>query len=220
VSCVQPVRFTFMIVLISSIRIPSSMCGIYGLRPSYCRLPYYGARNCLEGQESVMSVLGPMTNSLSGLKIFTKVSCRYFPFIGQTIILSIRQAIIDSRPWILDPMCIRKSWDQEAYELVEHGGRGGRKCFAMLCDDGLVKPHPPVFRAMDMMRKALEAAGHQGMYRFSLVIHVQLMSGQVIEWENRKHDDIFYNVVCTNLVHALGTAETTKGKTNIFGGWG
>ncbi|KAB5588808.1 Amidase [Ceratobasidium theobromae] len=143
-----------------SIRIPASMCGVYGLRPSYCRLPYYGARNCLEGQESVMSVLGPMCNSLSGLKIFTK-------------------AIIDSRPWVLDPLCIRKVWDEDAYQLIEHGGRG-RKCFAVLYDDGLVKPHPPVFRAMDMVRKALEAAGHQGEI--------------VIEWENRKHEEIFYNI--------------------------
>ncbi|KAF8601153.1 general amidase [Ceratobasidium sp. AG-I] len=141
-----------------SVRIPASMCGIYSLRPSYSRLPYYGARNCLEGQESVMSVLGPMTNSLSGLKIFTKT-------------------VIDTRPWMRDPLCIRKVWDEEAYQLVEHGGRGGRKCFAMLYDDGLVKPNPPVFRAMDMMRKALESAGHE-----------------VIEWENRKHEEIFINV--------------------------
>ncbi|KAG8771101.1 hypothetical protein FRC12_003861 [Ceratobasidium sp. 428] len=141
-----------------SVRIPASMCGIYSLRPSYCRLPYYGARNCLEGQESVLSVLGPMANSLSGLKVFTK-------------------AVIDTRPWLRDPMCIRKVWDEEAYQLVEHGGRGGRKCFGLMYDDGLVKPNPPVFRAMDIMKKALEAAGHE-----------------VIEWENRKHEDIFVNL--------------------------
>ncbi|CAE6440491.1 unnamed protein product [Rhizoctonia solani] len=141
-----------------SIRIPSAMCGLYGLRPSCCRFPYYGARNTMEGQESVMSVLGPMSNSLSGLKIFSK-------------------AIIDSRPWLRDPLCIRKAWDQEAYELVEHGGPGSKKCFAMLYDDGLVKPHPPVFRAMEMMRNALLAAGHE-----------------VIQWENRRHEDLFYNV--------------------------
>ncbi|CAE7114136.1 unnamed protein product [Rhizoctonia solani] len=86
-------------------------------------------------------------------------------------------AIIDTRPWLRDPLCIRKAWDQEAYELVDHGGRGAKKCFAMLCDDGLVKPHPPVWRAMDMMKRALLAAGHE-----------------VIEWENRRHEDLFYNV--------------------------
>ncbi|KAG9076582.1 hypothetical protein FRC06_009428 [Ceratobasidium sp. 370] len=141
-----------------SVRIPASMCGIYSLRPSYCRLPYYGARNSLEGQESVLSVLGPMTNSLSGLKMFTK-------------------AVLDTRPWLRDPMCICKVWGEEAYQLVEHDGRGGHKCFGLMYDDGLVKPNPPVFRAMDIMRKALEAAGHQ-----------------VIEWENHRHEDIFVNL--------------------------
>jgi hypothetical protein len=32
----------------------------------------------MEGQESVMSVLGPMSNSLSGLKIFSKVNSDLF----------------------------------------------------------------------------------------------------------------------------------------------
>ncbi|QRW09433.1 amidase [Ceratobasidium sp. AG-Ba] len=67
--------------------------------------------------------------------------------------------------------CIRKVWDE--HQLVDHGGRGGKKCFGLMYDDGLVKPNPPVFRAMDMMKKALEAAGHE-----------------VIEWENCRHEDI------------------------------
>ncbi|KAG9105253.1 hypothetical protein FRC07_009452, partial [Ceratobasidium sp. 392] len=88
-----------------------------------------------------------------------------------------KKAMIDDRPWLRDPMCVCKVWDEEAYQLVEHGGRGGRKCFGLIYDDGLVKPNPPVFRAMDIMRKALEAAGHE-----------------VIEWENRRHKDIFVNL--------------------------
>lgn len=77
--------------------------------------------------------------------------------------------MIDARPWTRDPLCIRKVWDSEAYELVEHGGRGGKKCFAMLYDNGLVRPNPPIYRAMNMVRKALEAAGHQGTVIFNLL---------------------------------------------------
>ena len=60
------------IILVSSLRIPSTFCGLYTLRPSYERLPYAGAANALEGQESISSVLGPMTNSIAAVRIFTK----------------------------------------------------------------------------------------------------------------------------------------------------
>lgn len=92
-----------------SLRIPSAFCGLYTLRPSYERLPYYGAVNALEGQESISSVIGPMANSMSGVKIFTK-------------------AIIDSKPWTKDPLVLRKEWSEKEYRLSDHGG-GKSLCF-------------------------------------------------------------------------------------------
>ncbi|QRV80629.1 amidase [Ceratobasidium sp. AG-Ba] len=142
-----------------SVRIPASASGIYSLRPSYARFPYYGVLGTRDGQDSVLSVLGPMSNSISGLKVFTK-------------------AVIDSRPWLRDPQCLPMTWNEEAYQLIEHGGRGGRKCFGLMYDNGLVKPHPPVVRAIHVMKQALEAAGHE-----------------VIEWKNDRHKDILVNLV-------------------------
>ncbi|KAF8592811.1 hypothetical protein BDV93DRAFT_462314, partial [Ceratobasidium sp. AG-I] len=55
---------------------PLAVCEIYGPRSSYYRLSYNGARSTLDGQELIMSVLGPMVNSISGLKIFTKAGCQ------------------------------------------------------------------------------------------------------------------------------------------------
>jgi amidase len=95
------------------------------------------------GQESISSVLGPMSNSLSGVKIFTK-------------------AIIDSKPWLKDPLVIRKPWSESEYMLENHGGPGAQLCFAIMWDNGVVVPHPPLKRAMDMTKKALELAGHKG----------------------------------------------------------
>ena len=158
-----------------SLRIPSAFCGLYTLRPSYERLPYHGAANTLMGQESISSVLGPMSTSISALKLFTK-------------------AIIDGRPWGRDPLVIRKVWNEEEYRLVEHGGGRGL-CFAILWDDKLVKPHPPLIRAMSMVKTALEREGHRG----KLIPLPILVPNQpipiVIDWEPLNHIDIYRNAV-------------------------
>ncbi|BGO99797.1 putative amidase (putative) [Rhodotorula toruloides] len=43
-----------------SVRIPSAMCGLHTIRPTTRRVPYGHATNSLLGQESVLSVAGPM----------------------------------------------------------------------------------------------------------------------------------------------------------------
>ena len=124
-------------------RIPSTFCGLYTLRPSYERLPYTGALNALEGQESISSVLGPMTNSIEAVKIFTKV-------------------ILDAKPWLKDPLVIKKPWSVGEYNLADHGYRGSQLCFGMMWDNGVVRPFPPMHRAMVITKAAIEAAGHKG----------------------------------------------------------
>ncbi|KAI0727609.1 general amidase [Fomitopsis betulina] len=149
-----------------SVRIPSAFCGLYGLRPSYERLPYAKALNSMQGQESILSVLGPMAHTVSGVRAFTK-------------------AVIDARPWRKDPLAVRKEWSWREYALAEHG-EGGRMCFAIMWDNGVVRPHPPVRRAMELTKKALEAAGHI-----------------VIDWENYQHLEIHE---CTERIFAADDA--------------
>ncbi|KAF8591861.1 general amidase [Ramaria rubella] len=123
-----------------SIRIPAHFNGVYGFRPSFHRLPYRGALNTLEGQDSLPSVLGPLSPSFAGVKLFMK-------------------AIIDAKPWRRDPLAINKPWDQRGYELTEHG-HGRKLVFGIIWNDGVVVPHPPVVRALAMTREALVSAGH------------------------------------------------------------
>ena len=125
------------------------MNGTYGFRPSYGRLPYAGGVNSMEGQDSLLSVLGPLSNSLNGIKTLVK-------------------AVSDAKPWLRDPLARRKKWDEEGYALAEHGG-GQNLCFGILWDDGYVVPHPPVLRALEMTKAALLAAGHKGPSRASLM---------------------------------------------------
>ncbi len=78
----------------------------------------------MEGQESISSVLGPMTNSIEAVKIFTK-------------------SVIDAKPWLKDPLVIKKAWNEDEYNLVDHGGPGGLLCFAIMWDNEVVRPFPP-----------------------------------------------------------------------------
>jgi len=109
-----------------SVRIPSAFCGIYGLRPSSNRIPHTGCINSMEGQDSLPSILGPMSNSLAGIKTFI-------------------HAVVSEQLWLKDPLAVRKPWSEDEYMLVEHGGGKGL-CFAVMWDNGIIRPHPPVIR--------------------------------------------------------------------------
>jgi amidase len=71
------------------------------------------------------------------------------------------QAVMSKKPWLRDPLVIRKQWDEEEYKLVEHG-RGRDLCFAVMWHDGVAVPHPPIIRALEMVKTALLAQGHKG----------------------------------------------------------
>jgi len=159
-----------------SIRIPSSFNGLYGLRPSIGRVPYAGCVNSLEGQESVLSVLGPISKSLVGVKSFIK-------------------SVVSHTPWLKDPMAVRKPWNDAEYNLCDHGEGKTPLCFAILWHDEVVVPHPPVFRALERTKEALIQAGHRGMYCSHLITYPRSDLFLVIDWKPLNHIDIYKNVV-------------------------
>lgn len=99
----------------------------------------------MEGQDSVPSVLGPISNSMEGIKIFMK-------------------AVASQEPWLRDPLAVRKRWNEDEYNLIDHG-KGEQLCFAILWHDEFVVPHPPILRGLEMTKEALIAAGHKGCTR-------------------------------------------------------
>ncbi|KAF2201094.1 amidase signature enzyme [Delitschia confertaspora ATCC 74209] len=89
--------------------------GIYGLRPTSYRLPVEGLSATMMGHEQVVPVIGPLSTSLEGIKLFMKT-------------------LIDAKPWIREPSLLPKKLK-----------------VAVMWDDGVVRPHPPVLRALEMV---------------------------------------------------------------------
>jgi amidase len=116
----------------------------------------------MEGQEAIPSVLGPISSSVNGLKIFMK-------------------AMADAKPWLSDPLSLRFPWDEQAYRLADHGGEGGKLCFAILWDDGVCKPMPPYERAL---RETKGSGGCRtyGWAAHSLTANDNLITVVVIDW--------------------------------------
>ncbi|PSN59488.1 amidase [Corynespora cassiicola Philippines] len=121
-----------------SIRIPSHMLGLYGLKPSSTRLPYQGVAVSTEGQEHVPSVIGPMSRNIDSL-------------------VSVTKAVIDASPWLADPKVCPVPWRGDTYEDVQRRPM----VIAAMRDDGVVRPHPPVARVLDEVVARLTSAGHE-----------------------------------------------------------
>jgi amidase len=121
-----------------SIRFPSALNGIYGLRPSAGRVSYGRVKTSMNGQESVSSVIGPMTRSLSNIRLFL-------------------QSTLATKPWLVDPKVHNIPWREDLFEE----GQMNKLCFGVIQFDQLVHLTPPVQRAIKMSINALQIAGHQ-----------------------------------------------------------
>jgi amidase len=116
-----------------SIRSPAANCGVFGLKPTAFRLPTDGWGYMMAGADTVETVLGPLSTTLEGVKVFMKT-------------------VIDSEPWIEEPALIPIPWRS----FVVPEDRPLR--IGVLWHDGIVRPHPPVTRALKQVTEALK--GH------------------------------------------------------------
>ncbi|PYH48277.1 amino acid/polyamine transporter [Aspergillus saccharolyticus JOP 1030-1] len=121
-----------------SVRIPQSLMGLYGLKPSSSRLPYHGVPVSTEGQEHVPSSIGPMGRDLSSL-------------------CYVSRALITAKPWVFDPNCPPLPWNEDAFRRIQ----SRPMVIGLIADDGVVKVHPPIERALRELSATLEAHGHE-----------------------------------------------------------
>ena len=153
-----------------SIRSPSANCGLYGLRPSSYRIPFGGVAATMGGQEQIVAVLGPLSTSLEGVKLFMKT-------------------VINGKPWLNEPSLVPFPWrDQESY-LTKPSGK--RVKVGVMWHDGVVKPHPPVMRALQEVVDKLK----------------NMRSVEIVEWKPYKHDEAWS--IISNMYFCDGGQEET-----------
>ena len=125
-----------------SIRIPAAFNGLYGLRPSTGRLPYEGMANSMDGQNTVLSVVGPLSHSVASLRLLVK-------------------SLLSQEPWLHDPLCNEIPWRQDQEKQALDLISSSKLAFGILKHDGTITPHPPVQRALDMVVETLKKLGHE-----------------------------------------------------------
>lgn len=112
-------------------------------------MPHAGLMGSHDGMDAIIGALGPIATSARDLALF----CR---------------TMLDHQPWLVEPQLIEIPWKQE---IVDGAGLPKKLTFAILWDDGVVRPHPPILDALKTTKEALVAAGHD-----------------VVDWEPIDHE--------------------------------
>lgn len=77
--------------------------------------------------------------------------------------------MLNAQPWLLEAPLLEMPWKTD----VANGlGLPPKLCFAIVWDDGVVAPHPPLTKALHRIKRALISAGHE-----------------VIDWIPRNHQE-------------------------------
>lgn len=117
-----------------SLRIPAACTGIFTLKPSFGRFPTLKCRSGMSGQEAVQSVNGPLARTIDDIILEAKT-------------------VVDAEPWLHDPRMVPLPWrDVTLPEKLK---------IAVMWNDGIVTPTPPVSRALRTTVEKLQAAGHE-----------------------------------------------------------
>ncbi len=92
----------------------------------------------MDGQNSVLSVVGPLAPSISALQLLVK-------------------SLLSREPWLHDPLVHPMPWRESDTKLPAETSL----TFAVLRHDGIVSVHPPIRRAIATVVEALQKQGHK-----------------------------------------------------------
>ncbi|KAI0094460.1 amidase [Irpex rosettiformis] len=122
-----------------SIRIPAAYMGLYGLKGSVGRMPHAGLMGSHDGMDAIIGALGPIATSARDLALFCRVMLQY-------------------ETWLIEPPLLEIPWKQDVADGLQ---TPSKLCFAILWDDGVILPHPPILDALKRTKDALVRAGHE-----------------------------------------------------------
>lgn len=131
-----------------SIRQPSTFNGLYGVKPSSGRVPHFSSKTVSRGAESLKPTNGCLANDLNALELYLKT-------------------VIDDKPWLKDTNVLPIPWNNDIKIQKKFK-------FAVLFDDGLIKPTPAISRALNLVKSKLVENGNE-----------------VIDWDIKNHYDLF-----------------------------
>lgn len=72
-------------------------------------------------------------------------------------LIAVMQHTLDAQPWVLDPNVVPIGWQESVFEEIQTRPL----TVGILIDDGVVKIHPPIERALRDLEAKLKAAGHE-----------------------------------------------------------
>ncbi|KAL8637989.1 MAG: hypothetical protein Q9228_004813 [Teloschistes exilis] len=157
-----------------SVRSPAANCGLYSLRPTSYRVPTHGWAGTMYGEEQIVPVTGPMSTSLEGIKLFMKT-------------------ILAAKPWMTEPALLPIPWRDHISHLPATPQGHKKLKIAVLWHDGVVRPHPPITRALHSIVQKLKS-------------FPDLFT--VVDWHPYNHDEA-WEIVST-LYFADGGREETE----------
>ena len=98
----------------------------------------------MDGQNSILSVVGPLSHSPASLRLVVK-------------------SLLNKQPWLHDPLVHEIPWRESQEREVSALIKAKKLSFGIMKHDGTVTPHPPVQRAMGIVSKTIERLGHKMM---------------------------------------------------------
>ncbi|KAL8942558.1 MAG: hypothetical protein Q9216_001602 [Gyalolechia sp. 2 TL-2023] len=107
--------------------------GIYGFKPTSFRIPTDGWSSIAPGADPIPTVVGPLSTSLEGLKLFI-------------------ETVLSAQPWLQEPALLPIPWNS-SFQIASQQPLK----IAIMWHDGVVQPHPPITRALKTVASKLAA---------------------------------------------------------------